>query len=325
MVEQGLAAVYLITGTDLPKVALALRRLRGRFDGGSIDHLLADSTSGADAVAALNAMGLFDGEKLVLVEGIDRWKSADVDTVVAYLASPTPGSTLALVGDPAKLAGLEKAIEGAGSVLRYDVPTRRRGRQEVPDYPRWVQAQFERGGLRVDHATAERLVELVGEDAFALLNEVEKLTVWSGGAPVGIREVEDLVVPGAETSAFALVDAWGNRDVADALGACEALRRKGEEPYRVAVRLADHVAKVRRVHALVEQDVGPREIAVRLGLKEYPARKQAGQATNFTRAELETAVVRMSQLDLAIKGGSRLDPDLELERAIVEISRHRPA
>jgi hypothetical protein len=33
--------------------------------------------------------------------------------------------------------------------------------------------------------------------------------------------------------------------------------------------------------------------------------------------------VRLAELDLALKGGSRLAPDLELQRALVDVSRDR--
>ncbi len=318
MATRPLEPVYLITGSDLPKVALALHRLRVRFAESAVEQLFAESAPGSDAVGSLNALGLFGGEKLVLVEGIERWKKADTEAIVEYLQAPTPGATVALVGDASKLAGLEDACALSGSVLRFDVPLGRRNRL---DYPAWVRAQFERLSVRADHDTADRLVELVGEDTFALQNEIEKLAAWAGGETVGVRDVEGLAVPTSETSNFALVDAWGARDVGAALAACEKIRLRGDEPFLIAARLSDYVGKVRRVHGLVEQDIGVREIASRLGMKEYPARKQAGQASNFSRDELEDAVMRLAGLDLALKGGSRLDADLELERAIVDITR----
>jgi DNA polymerase-3 subunit delta len=314
-----LKPVYLITGSDLPKISLALRRLRRRFEQGSIEHVFAESASGADVVAGTNALGLFGGgERLVVVGGIERWKKADVEAVAAYLESPTPGAVLALVGDPSRLAGLEAACRHAGDVLRFDVPLKTRGKQL--DFPVWVRAQFERADLRVDPETAERLVELVGEDAFALQNEVEKLAAWAAGASVGVREVEALAVPMHETSNFALGDAWGSRDMAGVLAACEA-KLLVDEPFVIAARLAGYVGSVRRVQALLEQDLGVREIAERLGLKDFPARKQAAQAANYSREELGNAVVRLGELDFALKGGSRLSPELELERALVEVTR----
>jgi DNA polymerase-3 subunit delta len=316
-----LEPVYLITGTDLPKISLALRRLRARFAEGSIVHLDAGSASGEEAVSATNALGLFGGgERLVLVDGIERWKKADAEAVARYLESPTPGSVLALAGDPSRLPGLEAACKAAGAVLRYDIPTRRRGRQEIPDYVPWVRAEFERAGIRVDPETAERLVELIGEDALALQTEVDKISAWSAGETVGAGEVEALASPMHETSIFALADAWGKRDAAGALAACEARLLKGDEPFKIAVRLADYVGRVRAVQALLEEDVELRTIGERLGLR-FPPRREAGHAANYSGEELADALVRLAELDLALKGGSRLDPELELERALLDVTR----
>ena len=71
MSDEPLLPVYLLTGTDRPKVSRALRRLKARFGDESIQHLTADAASGADAVAACNALGLFAGAgggRLVVVD-----------------------------------------------------------------------------------------------------------------------------------------------------------------------------------------------------------------------------------------------------------------
>lgn len=314
-----LKPAYLITGSDLPKIALALRRLRARFAEGSIEHLFAESSSGEEAVAATNALGLFGGgERLVIVAGIERWRKADAEAVVSSLASPTPGSVLALVGDPSRLAGLEAACKQAGDVLRFDVPLKSRGKQR--DFPSWARAQFERAGLRVDHDTAERLVEIVGDDTLALQNEVEKLAAWAAGDNVGVREVELLATPTSETSNYALVNAWGARNTAEALRACELEFMREPEPFRIGARLVAHIARVRAVQALLDDGLGVQEIAGRLGLK-YPPRREAAEAGNYSREELGNAVVRLAELDFALKGGSRLGAEIELERALVDVTR----
>ena len=53
----------------------------------------------------------------------------------------------------------------------------------------------------------------------------------------------------------------------------------------------------------------------------YYVQKLFAQAANFDVDELRDAVMRLAELDLALKGGSRLAGDLELERALVEITR----
>ena len=85
---QELRPLYLIAGSDRPKVELAVGRLRGRFDAAAVESLSAVESSGADAVAACNALGLFgSGHRLVLVHDAERWKSDDAKAVAD---TPTP-------------------------------------------------------------------------------------------------------------------------------------------------------------------------------------------------------------------------------------------
>ena len=94
-----LEPVYLLSGTDRPKIDEALRRLRARVGEGGSDVLSAAETSGEDAVAACNAPGLFAvGARAVVVQHVEGWKTADVKAVTAYLADPAPSTVLALVG-----------------------------------------------------------------------------------------------------------------------------------------------------------------------------------------------------------------------------------
>src|SRR5579864_2958439 len=107
-----LKPAYLIAGTDRPKIDRAVERLRGRFgtDATEIHH--AGETTGADAVAGCNALGLFaDAGRLIVVEGIEGWKAEDIKELAAYLKAPAPATTLALVGgDLKKDSPIAKAV-----------------------------------------------------------------------------------------------------------------------------------------------------------------------------------------------------------------------
>jgi DNA polymerase III delta subunit len=209
-----LEPVYLIVGGDLPKIGVALRRLRARFDAGSIEQRIAgngsDLVRGGDVVAALNALGLFaGGERLVVVEQVERWTKADVEAVSEYLASPTAGAVLALTGDEQKLpGGLEAAIGKSGTVLRYDIPGRRQGNREIPDYTAWVRARFEQAGVRADAGVAERLLELAGDNAFVLQNEIDKVADWAAGEVVGVADVERLVAASEDLPGWHASRCW---------------------------------------------------------------------------------------------------------------------
>jgi DNA polymerase-3 subunit delta len=311
--SQQLRPVYLLTGTDKPKIGRALQRLRSRFAEGAIDHLSADAVSGEDAVAACNALGLFEGGRLVIVEGVERWKAADAKPIAAYLDDPAPATVLALVGDELKAgSALAKACAKAGDVRVWNVQKRK-----LPD---WVAEQFARLGASADRDACEALVELVGEGLDELSSEVEKVATWAGGEPIGARDVELLAVAGRDVAPWALSDAWGARDVAGVLTACESeLERK--EPFVLAARLASHVGLIRAAGRLAHDGLASREVARRLDVHEFRARKALAQTENYSPDELDGALVRLAELDAALKGASRLSGELELVRALVEITR----
>lgn len=312
-----LLPAYLLTGSDRPKIGRALRRLQARFGPESVDHLTADSASGDEAVAACNALGLFagaDGGRLVVVEGVERWRKADVDAVTAYLADPVPGAVLALVaGEALRSDALPKAVAKSGEILTFDAPKPR-------DLPGWVRAQFQARNTTVDQDTARALVEIVGEDLSALGTEVDKLATWAAGAPIARSDVERLAAPAREATAWALTDAWGERDLPSLLAACEAeLERR--DPFAVSTRLAAHVGLVRNVQRLAADGLPGREIAKRLKLHDFRVKKALGHASRYSADELDAAVVRLAALDAAIKGASRLPSELVLTRTLVEVTR----
>src|ERR1700751_3960029 len=94
--ESELKPAYLLTGSDRPKIARGLQRLRERIGEDSTELRNAREASGEDAVAACNALGLFaGGGRLVIVDEVERWKADDVKQVVAYLPEPSPEARLA--------------------------------------------------------------------------------------------------------------------------------------------------------------------------------------------------------------------------------------
>jgi DNA polymerase-3 subunit delta len=270
-----------------------------------------------DAVAACNALGLFGGgHRLVIVEEVDAWKAPEAKAVAAYVKSPAPETVLALVGTELKKdSALAKACAKAGEVLLYDAPRKR-------DLPAWVAKQFEQHGASADREACRLLIEMVGDDPERLRSEIEKIATWAGSETVGEDDVRLLASVSAETSIFALTDAWGKRDAGGALAAVELLlERSGpRELPRLAALLANHVARVRACQALADEGLSPRDAAGRLKMHPFAAEKAFAQAANHSPDELAHSLVRLAELDLALKGGSRLSGELELERALVEVT-----
>jgi DNA polymerase-3 subunit delta len=319
-----LKPVYLIAGGDRPKIQRALRRLRDRVGDDATELLSALGATAEDVVAACNSPVLFGtGQRLVVVSDVDRWKAADVKSVAAYLAAPAPGTVLALVGEETKKTSpLAKACAATGDVLVYDVTKRA--------LPEWVARQFADRGVNAEADACRLLVEIVGDDREQLAAEVDKLATWANGDPVGVPEVEELVTATSEVPGYDLTDAWGRGDVRRTLAACQALLERSPDPVSRSVPallglLVGHVGRVRAVQVLAHDGLSAREIAARLKRHPFYVEKLVAQSRTYTVDELRDAVVRLAALDHAVKGGSRLAVDLELERALIDVTAGRAA
>ena len=339
-----LKPVYLLTGTDRPKVDLAVKRLRAHFNSDAVEHLSVldsrDADRGADIVAACNSMGLFgDGDRLVLATEVDgrpnaegRYggglKVADVELIAAYLASPAPGAVLALVAAELKVdSPLAKAVKKKGDVLVYDV--------SIKELPRWIRERFTARQVPADIEACKRLIELVGDDRRELATEVDRISTWSAGQPVTEDDIERVVFPRAETKSFALTDAFGKRDLGAALAAADAIfaQAGGDEREHGVNReltsltgiLANHVRRLREVQELDAQGVRSADAAVTLKRHPFYVKKLYEQAANYSRDELRQTLLELSRLDHGLKGGSKEPGELSFVRTLVAtVSRPEP-
>lgn len=334
MSESGvLDSVYLLTGSDEPKVELAVARLRARFVPEAVERVSAFDVSGDGAVALCNAGSLFGEARLVLVEDVDGrpnaegrlsggWKAADVTAIADYLKAPAPATTLALVAAAMKKdSPLAKACAKAGRVLEYAVAKR--------SVNGWVAERFRQVGVEVDADAGPALIHLVGEDLRALAVEIDKIATWAGEEPVSAADVEMLVAPRAETPPFAVTDAWAEHDAGSAIDATERIfdrsdRPRRDEAARLAATLGGHAARLTAARRLRDAGVRSADALAQLGTRSaYYADKLYKQSEEFSTDELGLATVRLAELDLALKGDSRLAPDLELQRALLDLAGER--
>lgn len=322
--------VYLLTGSDRPKIESALARLRRHFAPEAIEAVSALDTPGEAVAALCNAGSLFGDARLVVTEDVDGrrdgdgrlkggWKAGDVEAIAEYVKSPAPATVLALVGQEVKkTSSLWKACAKAGQVLEYNVV-----KKAVQG---WVVDQFRARGVQAEPEAAAALVQIVGDDLNALATEIDKISTWAGSEPVGEQEIEALAAPMADLPIYELTDAWAARDASRALAVSETLferesRQRRDVAARLAAALGGHVARLRSIKRLAADGVPSKEAAERLRMHPFRAQKLYGEAEGFSSEELRSAVVRLSALDGALKGQSRLAPDLELQRALVDLTR----
>jgi len=308
-----LKPAYLIHGDDHGAVAerrAGLRTLVERQEGGSasIELLEGEAATPAGVADALAAMTLAMGWRVLIVEGAERWREADVTKHLAgALAEVPPETTLAIFAReearakvPAALHALVKRAGGQISAQMTIKPW---------EMAKWAREQATRLGITLDAAAAKALVAQVGERQQRLLRELEKLALESSGdgsEVIGAQEIELRAAHSTEWRAYALADALVGADGREATLSYLRLREQGERlaglSYLMAQRLRDAVAVALRLQA------GESVSEIKRGLR-MPSRAAERFVADVARTDperLRAALAALADLELNTRGGAPL-------------------
>ena len=318
-------AAYLIHGDDHGRIGERRARLRTLAEsvGGSqgIEVFEGEGATAEAVAAALSAMTFAIGRRFVIVDGVERWKAADMRAIEPVLAALPPETTVAFFGREegrAKVPDrLIEAVKQAGGDISEE--------QTVKPWelPRWAVAQARALGLELHPAAARALVQHVGERQQRLLRELEKLALELGeGARIDQEQIDELTASSAERKSWTLADALVARDGAAATRAYLELREQGERLagllFTIARRLRDALDVAQRLES------GESAAQVRRSLRMPPkaAERFVADVQRTDVAGLREALAIVADLELASRGGggSRLSEDTLALDAIARIA-----
>jgi DNA polymerase-3 subunit delta len=336
-----LKPAYLIHGDDHGAVAERRAGLRALAEGGegdasSVELLEGEAGTPAGVAQALAAMTLAIGRRVILVEGVERWRQDEVEKHLApAMSAMPPETTLALFAREEARAKAPAAVHEA---------VKRAGGQVVAqttvkpwELAKWAREQGAGLGVALDSAAAKALVAQVGERQQRLLRELEKLALEGSGPASGearqvsVEDIDGRAAHSAEWRAYALADALVGGDRREATQSYLRLRRQGERlsglVYLMAQRLRDALAIALRLQA--GESVGE----VKRGLR-MPARAAERFVADVARTDpdrLRRALGSLADLELDSRGGAPLsssrsplaglDEDTLALRAIETITR----
>jgi DNA polymerase-3 subunit delta len=320
-----LKPAYLIHGEDHGAIAERRARLRAlaeaQGDACGVEILEGDAATPAGLAGALCALTFALGDRVIVVEGVERWKQAEVqERLGGLMGELPPQTTVALFaredGRAKAPAALHELVAKAGGQVVAHATVK------PWELPGWVRKEAARLGLALDAAAAKALVAHVGERQQRLLRELEKLALGreeEGGAPlpVSAEDVERLARSG-EQRAYALADALVGGDGRAATRSYVRLRQQGERlaglTYLMASRLREAVAVAARLEA------GESLAEVRRGLRMPPkaAERFVADVARADPERLRGALAALADLELDTRGGAQVGAWRRAESALQE-------
>ena len=315
---------YLVHGDEHGRISERRARLRAIAEAesgsGGVELFEGDAATPEAVALALRAMTFAVGRRFVIVDGVERWKDGDVEAkLVPALAALAPETTVAFFAREDARVKAPSALVAAVKKAGGDVVAERTLRPR--ELPKWVVAEAERLGLRLDGGAAQALVAQVGERQQRLLRELEKLALEHGaGATIGVEEVESAVASSAERQVWGLVDALVGRDRAQATRVFLELRAQGETLPRLIPLMARRIRDVLAIATRLETGESPAQIKASLKTSGWAADRRIKEARATDVEALQRALEALAELELASRGNSELAEDTAALRAIEAIA-----
>jgi len=216
------------------------------------------------------------------------------------LDRPPPGLSLLLTAACTREADLSKElVERVRKAGRIDKHVLYADQAPVE----WLLAQARERNLPVSAHTAEQLIQRLGNDMGRLAQELDRLQLLVlPGQRVSEETLLEAVHLEQQGSVFTLAERAAARDLAGALGVLERFLADAphEHPLLIGV-LARHFRQLRTVRLAEQEGASDTQIAQRLKVHPFLAKRLATQAQRFSRLELERIQRALGELDVAAR------------------------
>ena len=334
--------IYVFYGPDSFTLHEALTELKAELDS---DGMLTTNTAAFEGsqlrpdelLAVCGTLPFMGAHRLVLVEGLltrfetrrgrrrasggqaglpgqrpdlSPWR--DLPTA---LESLPPSTTLVFVdGDISRDNPLLRLLSPLAQVRTFPRLSQR-------DLAGWIQARAQREGVAISPAAVRLLADLVGNDLWALWQELKKLALYAAGRQVEEEDVRALTVAAREVSVFTLVDAVVEGRPDQALRLLEHLLDQGAAaPYLLAIIIRQY-RNLLLAKEMLRQRRPTGEIGERLGItSRFALGKVVEQAGRYPPARLEASYRRLLEADASIKAGIYRE-ELALELLVRDLAR----
>ena len=327
-----LRPVYLVVGEELffrQQVLGAIRKAVVGDAGVSLneDQFVAGEADVRVVLGAARTLPMFGARRLVTVRSLERWDKGDgdepqtgvvhkpLDQLAEYASGAPDTTTLLLLAD--KLDNRRRLVATAKRegflVVCASLPPHA--------LPGWLRQRAREQGHALGANAAELLAELCGADLSVLSDALERVELFVGkDAEVTEAAVLECVANMQPGSVWDLVSAVGRRDAGAALAALDRVFEPGGGPRLVGL-LCWSARQLIRFGSARRAGLSPEEAATRAGAPPFKARELNDQLRLLSLDRAERWLEALAQLDLDIKGGSRLPQKSLLEAALLGFCR----
>jgi DNA polymerase-3 subunit delta len=299
-----ISRIYLILGPEQYLCRQALRMIRQKLISPetaafNYSELNAESDSIENILAAVNTFPMMAPLRIVLLTNLAKLEKEQQERLCKYFANPCSKSVLILSDNELdRRTGLFRVLKEHACILEFP-------KLKGYELERWAAEHIRKRGLKISSVSIKKLVDLAGSDLQVLVNEIEKLLLFSGkGQSIADSDIDSLVGNSRQHGIFELISALGKNDRIGALKHLNSLLDAGERPLMIVSMMARHLRQVLIAKDILNQGGDMRDVASAAQVPNFLLNDFIGQARRMSAEAAGKMYLRLAESDLRFKSSS---------------------
>jgi DNA polymerase-3 subunit delta len=271
-----------------------------------------------EIITNISSGGLFSSKKLAIIKNILAGKKEFSDEIFEKFLkaeAKKEKSDLILIfwesGKTKKGSKLYKLLKKIAKCQEFEL-------LEGAKLKNWVIGEFKKSGLLINQVAVEKMIIFVGNDLNLLSREIEKLVTYKNKGEITVEDVDLLVKSKIDTDIFKTVDALARGDKKTALKMLHDHLEDGEDPFYLLSMYFYQFRNLVKVKPLAEKNMSSQDIATKLKMHPFVARKSLEQARNFSWPKLKSLYNQLCEIDFESKIG-KTDIALALDKFVAGV------
>lgn len=308
--------IIFLYGEDTFRSRIKLKEFKDKFirevdpSGNDIVTLNGETANLLKIKDAANASSLFSRRKMVIVENIFKNKSKIViDEIAEYFRKlKNEQDNIIVFWDEMSGAKMGKnKLFNFFSKSDSDSPIKK----FVQAYPSlsdqevsaWVKKEFSEKGGRISNTAIFALVAALGNDLWAISNEINKLIAFKPNDEISVEDIEKMVKGKINENIFALTDAIGTKNRRLTLELVEKEMEAGAADMYLLYMITRQFKIMLQIRSAIDQGKSNAVIASELKIHPFVVQKSSQQIKSFPAEFIVKIINQLIEIDYQVKSG----------------------
>lgn len=233
----------------------------------------------------------------------------NVEKLQQYIEEPSSFTVMVIVVPYSKLDERKKISK----LLKKSAECIEMNELGEEDIRTWIDNELKTSSVTMTEGAKQLFLQLTGLNLTVVLNELQKLVLYTGEGQTITEEVVSLLVARSlEQNVFSLVDAVVKQDSMKAMHLYRDLLQNNEEPIKILSLLATQFRLIYHSKLLGNQGYGQQQIAQSLKVHPFRIKLALQQSKLFSEDQLQAIMKELAEADYEMKMG-KMDKSLILE------------